>query len=130
MKGVTKERLQRAMHLAHLRAEAPRTETPEQVWRDLSRASQEMVLEDTPHLFTMNKEATRLLFLRYPRGTEVYHVLKANEGGPIRKEVLAGLKQLGITARPVHSHLIGHHAIQVDGGERVQRKAKKIIWGK
>jgi len=65
------------------------------------------------------------------RNFTVYHFLKASEGGPDggRRGMLAVLKVNGIVAEAHPSPYVGHVAVKVYGGKRVQTKAHRIILG-
>jgi hypothetical protein len=60
--------------------------------------------------------------------TKTYSFLKGD--GLSRRELLRVLKARGIAARPAYSIYVGHTAIEVDGGQRIQDRAARIIFGR
>lgn len=62
--------------------------------------------------------------------SERYSVLKANEGGAGQVEKLRQLKAAGIEAKRDYSPYVGQSGILVYGGQRVQKRASKILFGR
>jgi hypothetical protein len=61
--------------------------------------------------------------------SEVYSVLKSSEGGMGQQHALFLLREANITCKPETSIYIGHSAVRVLGGTKVQRRAAKILFG-
>jgi len=64
------------------------------------------------------------------RRTEVYSILKATEGGMGQRTALFLLAEAGIKGRATTSCYIGHTAVAVDGGKRLQAKVSRILYGR
>lgn len=61
--------------------------------------------------------------------SNVYHILKATEGGAGQKWKMMDLKAAGIKCSPTTSYYVGHTAIIVYGNARVQKRAERICFG-
>jgi hypothetical protein len=61
--------------------------------------------------------------------SELYSVLKFNEGGAGQVMKMAQLKAAGIECKRAYSPYIGQSGIEVFGNARVQRRAEKILFG-
>ena len=60
--------------------------------------------------------------------TEIYHVLKATEGGIGQKQALADLKNLGIKAVGSTSCYVGHTAVVVTGTKEQHKKVSDLLF--
>ena len=63
---------------------------------------------------------------------QIYHILKASEGGLGQKQALFDLKELGIKAKGTTSCYVGHTAIQVIDPitEEQHEQIQALLWGK
>ena len=59
----------------------------------------------------------------------LYSVFKASEGGFGQRLALALLRGEGITAAPATSPHVGQTGVIVYGGQCIQKKAERILYG-
>lgn len=62
--------------------------------------------------------------------SELYSILKFNEGGAGQVSNMHQLKHAGIEYKRAHSPYVGQSGIEVFGNARVQKRAGKILFGR
>jgi hypothetical protein len=60
----------------------------------------------------------------------IHSVWKATEGGIGQKFAMFLLREAGIVAEPAGTIYVGHSGIRVYGGNRIQRRAERILLGR
>ena len=66
--------------------------------------------------------------LRQRSSLQVYHIVKASEGGPGGPQTVAKLRAIGIKGTLMPSHYVGHVGISVTGSQRVHARVLQTLF--